>query len=67
MLGYLPWERPASWDDRPCVRDEREALTYAQFAERVDAFAAQLSENGVGRRRRRRNHAAEPGGTAHRP
>ena len=48
MLGYLPWERPASWDDRPCVRDEREALTYAEFAERVEAAAEQFAEHGVG-------------------
>jgi acyl-CoA synthetase (AMP-forming)/AMP-acid ligase II len=48
-LDYLPWLRPASYDDRPCVRDEREALSYAQFAQRVDAAAELFAALGVHR------------------
>ena len=47
-LSYLPWLRPASYDDRACVRDETLALTYAEFGVRVDAAAEQLAEHGVG-------------------
>ncbi|GAB2977494.1 class I adenylate-forming enzyme family protein [Nocardioides montaniterrae] len=46
--GYLPWTRPASYDDRPCVGDERQTLTYRQLGQRVDAAAEQLAELGVG-------------------
>ncbi|AOW95244.1 AMP-dependent synthetase [Rhodococcus sp. WMMA185] len=35
--------------EAPCLRDDRLELSYEQFAERVDAFAAQLSERGVDR------------------
>jgi len=48
-LDYLPWVRPAIYDERPCVRDERQALSYAQFAERVDAAAEQFAKLGVRR------------------
>jgi long-chain acyl-CoA synthetase len=48
-LDYLPWVRSASFDDRPCVRDERNDLTYAEFASWVDAAAEQFAELGVGR------------------
>src|SRR5262245_56742795 len=48
-LAYLPWVRPAIYDERPCVRDERQALSYAQFAERVDAAAEQFAKLGVRR------------------
>ncbi|HWJ67043.1 MAG TPA: AMP-binding protein [Nocardioides sp.] len=47
-LDHLPWLRPASYDDRPCVRDERTELTYSQFGDRVEAVAAQLAGHGVG-------------------
>ncbi|GAA4810072.1 class I adenylate-forming enzyme family protein [Nocardioides caeni] len=47
-LDHLPWRRPASYDDRPCVRDERTELTYAQLGRRVDAAAEQLAARGVG-------------------
>ncbi|RNL62100.1 AMP-dependent synthetase [Nocardioides marmoriginsengisoli] len=47
-LDYLPWRRAASLGDRPCVRDERQQLSYDQFASRVDAAAAQFSGLGVG-------------------
>jgi long-chain acyl-CoA synthetase len=47
-LSYLPWIRPASYDDRACVRDETSALTYADFDAWVDAAAEQLAEHGVG-------------------
>ena len=46
-LAYLPWHRPASYDDRPCVLDENHALTYVEFATWVDAAAEQLAEHGV--------------------
>ncbi|WGY01116.1 AMP-binding protein [Nocardioides sp. QY071] len=48
-LDHLPWHRPAAYDDRPCVRDERTELTYRAFAERVDAAAEHLAARGVGR------------------
>jgi long-chain acyl-CoA synthetase len=48
-LPYLPWRRPAGYDDRPCVQDDQNALTYAELAEWVDAVAEQLAERGVGR------------------
>jgi long-chain acyl-CoA synthetase len=47
-LDYLPWVRPASFDDRPCVRDENNDLTYAEFAAWADAVAEQFAEYGVG-------------------
>lgn len=47
-LDYLPWNRPAAWGDRLCLRDERQELTYDQFAERVGAAAEQFAELGVG-------------------
>ncbi|WP_456600622.1 class I adenylate-forming enzyme family protein [Blastococcus sp. SYSU DS0616] len=48
-FGYLPWGRPASSGDAPCVRDEVVALTYAELDVRVAAFAGQLAEHGFGR------------------
>ncbi|UZG55544.1 class I adenylate-forming enzyme family protein [Rhodococcus opacus] len=48
-IGYFAWDLATQRADAPCLRDDRLELTYRQFAERVDAFAAQLSENGVGR------------------
>ena len=46
-LPYLPWHRPAAYDDRPCVQDDQHALTYAEFATWVDAVAEQFAERGV--------------------
>lgn len=46
-LAYLPWSRPAAFDDRPCVADERQELTYSRFARRVDAVAEQFAEHGI--------------------
>jgi len=48
-LDYLPWVRPASFDDQPCVRDDLNDLTYTEFAAWVDAAAEQFAEFGVGR------------------
>ncbi|WGX97919.1 class I adenylate-forming enzyme family protein [Nocardioides sp. L-11A] len=48
-LSWLPWLRPAAYDDRPCVRDERTELTYRAFGDRVDAAARQFAGLGVGR------------------
>jgi acyl-CoA synthetase (AMP-forming)/AMP-acid ligase II len=46
-LQYLPWHRPAAYDDRPCVQDDQHALTHAEFATWVDAVAEQFTERGV--------------------
>jgi acyl-CoA synthetase (AMP-forming)/AMP-acid ligase II len=46
-LTYLPWQRPAAYDNLPCVRDERHALTYAEFGYRVTAAAEQFADHGV--------------------
>jgi len=48
-LDYLPWHRPASYDDRRAVRDDNHDLTYAEFGAWVDAVAEQFIEYGVGR------------------
>ena len=48
-LTYLPWHRPSSYDERPCVRDDRTELTYRGFAERVEAAAEHFAAQGVGR------------------
>ncbi len=47
-LDYLPWHFDEARGDRPCFQDDDQALTYHQFAERVDALAAQLRDHGVG-------------------
>ena len=47
-LDYLPWRRPAEYDDLPAVRDALCALTYAQFASWVEAAAEQFAGYGVG-------------------
>jgi long-chain acyl-CoA synthetase len=48
-FAYLPWERLDERGARPCVRDDEMALTYAELAARVDSFAAQLADLGIGR------------------
>ncbi|WP_018181033.1 class I adenylate-forming enzyme family protein [Jongsikchunia kroppenstedtii] len=48
-LSYLPWHRPTEWGARPCLRDDREELTYDQFAARVAAAAEQFAELGIER------------------
>ncbi|MGW5466069.1 class I adenylate-forming enzyme family protein [Streptomyces sp. NPDC003996] len=48
-MEYLPWRRSAFHDERPCIRDERHRLTYAEFAAWVEAAAEQFAEHGVGR------------------
>ncbi|MFC6010842.1 class I adenylate-forming enzyme family protein [Nocardia lasii] len=48
QFDYLPWARPEVFSTRPCVRDDVEELTYAQFAERVEAVAEQYAELGIG-------------------
>ncbi len=47
-LNHLPWHRPASYDDRPCVQDDQHDLTYAEFGAWVEATAEQFAEYGVG-------------------
>ncbi|MFJ9315044.1 class I adenylate-forming enzyme family protein [Pimelobacter simplex] len=48
-LTYLPWHRPSSYDERPCVRDERTELDYRAFGARVEAAAEHFAARGVGR------------------
>lgn len=48
-MNYLPWNQPSDRADRPCVRDDRLELTYAEFATRVEGAAEQFAERGVGR------------------
>ncbi|MEV0948576.1 AMP-binding protein [Rhodococcus sp. NPDC049939] len=47
-IGYFAWDLASEHAAAPCLRDDRLELSYEQFAERVDAFAAQLSDKGVG-------------------
>jgi long-chain acyl-CoA synthetase len=46
-LTYLPWKRPAAYDNLPFVRDEQHELTYAEFAHWVTAVAEQFADHGV--------------------
>ncbi|MGI5219341.1 AMP-binding protein [Nocardia sp. CA-290969] len=46
-VEYLVWRHRA--DDRPCVADRRREWTYREFAERIDAAAAQLAAVGLRR------------------
>ncbi|MBT2423771.1 AMP-binding protein [Streptomyces sp. ISL-22] len=48
-LAYLPWYAGPGHAGRPCVRDDRHELTYAEFAAWVDAAAEQFAERGIGR------------------
>jgi len=48
-VDYLPWKRPASDADRPCLRDQNRQLTYAEVDRQVLAIAGQLAGLGVGR------------------
>ena len=48
-LKYLPWNRPAAWGTRPCLRDDRGELTYDEFELRAGAVAEQFAELGVGK------------------
>jgi acyl-CoA synthetase (AMP-forming)/AMP-acid ligase II len=47
-IRYLAWRRGAELGEAVCLRDEVIELTYAEFAYRVDAFAARLAAAGVG-------------------
>ncbi|MFD1658695.1 class I adenylate-forming enzyme family protein [Streptomyces caeni] len=47
--AYLPWSTDPAHAHRPCVRDERHQLTYAEFAAWVEAAAGQFAEHGIGR------------------
>ncbi|MFC9833409.1 class I adenylate-forming enzyme family protein [Rhodococcus sp. NPDC127530] len=46
-IGYFAWDLATARGDAPCLRDDHLDLTYRQFADRVDAFATQLTDNGV--------------------
>lgn len=48
-FGYLPWLRSDADASRPCVRDDREELTFGDFGDRVEAVAEQLAGLGVGK------------------
>jgi long-chain acyl-CoA synthetase len=48
-LDYLPWRRPTAYDDLPCVRDDANDLTHAEFGAWVEAAAEQFAEHGVAR------------------
>ncbi|OZC87854.1 hypothetical protein CH272_18825 [Rhodococcus sp. 05-340-1] len=48
-IGYFPWNSTAERGQSLCVRDDSGALTYNDFATRVDACAAQLADRGVTR------------------
>ena len=47
-LPYLPWSSPSRGSSKPCLRDERQALTYREVELRAAAFADQLTANGIG-------------------
>jgi long-chain acyl-CoA synthetase len=47
-IAYFAWDL-TSRGNQPCVRDENGELSYREFAERVDALAAQLASTGIGR------------------
>ncbi len=46
VVGYYAWNL-TDRGERPCVRDDTTELSYAQFAARVDAAAAQFERLGV--------------------
>lgn len=48
-IGYWAWELAGERRSAPCIRDDSQELTYEQFANRVQACAAQLAEAGLGR------------------
>ena len=46
-IDYFPWNSGVERADLPCVRDDREELTYAQFSRRIDHFASCLVADGI--------------------
>ena len=46
-IGYLAWDLAKVHGNMPCLRDDQVELTYAEFAERTEAVAAQLASEGV--------------------
>lgn len=46
-IDYLPWNSDAERADLPCIRDDNEELTYAEFSTRVDRFASCLLADGI--------------------
>ncbi|TCN58479.1 acyl-CoA synthetase (AMP-forming)/AMP-acid ligase II [Rhodococcus sp. SMB37] len=46
-IDYLVWNHLTERGDAPCVRDDHTDLSYREFADRVDAFAAQLRDRGL--------------------
>lgn len=48
-IGYFPWSQPSTFETRPCVRDEKNELTYGELTVRVDAIAEQLAAHNVGK------------------
>ncbi len=47
-IGYFAWDLASRGGD-PCVRDDRVEFSYAEFARRTDAAAAQFARRGVTR------------------
>ncbi|WP_424809747.1 class I adenylate-forming enzyme family protein [Rhodococcus sp. 27YEA15] len=47
-IGYLAWDLAETHGPKPCLRDDRVELTYAEFADRTAAVAAQLDGRGIG-------------------
>ncbi|MFE4499535.1 class I adenylate-forming enzyme family protein [Rhodococcus sp. NPDC056743] len=48
-IGYLAPDLAKTYGSAPCLRDDRSELTYTEFADRVEAVAAQLSSRGIER------------------
>lgn len=48
-IGYLAPDLAKKYGSAPCLRDDRSELTYSEFADRVEAVAAQLASRGIGR------------------
>ncbi|MFV9429027.1 class I adenylate-forming enzyme family protein [Rhodococcus aetherivorans] len=46
-IDYFVWDLAAERGDAQCLRDDHSSFTYRRFADRVDAFAAQLHDRGL--------------------
>ncbi|AWH90928.1 class I adenylate-forming enzyme family protein [Dietzia lutea] len=47
LASFFAWDLAMERGDAPCVRDDNLDLTYREFSDHVDAFAAQLAGRGV--------------------
>jgi acyl-CoA synthetase (AMP-forming)/AMP-acid ligase II len=48
-IGYAPWNRPAEWAEKICLRDGDGEFSYADVSRRVEAIAEQFAAAGVRR------------------